>query len=67
VTITVVGPAGTALTFTLDGNRISDPIDPIIEDVTLAPEYRDPNNPNQFRYPPDLISIDPFYWVAGLI
>jgi hypothetical protein len=67
VTILVIGPAGTVLAFRLEGNRISDPIDPIVTDVTLAPEYRDPNDPNQFRYPTGFVSIDPFYWVAGLI
>jgi hypothetical protein len=69
VTYTVVGPGGSIapLSFRLRGNRITDPVGPVADDVTLQPEYRDPANPNQFLYPPDYVSIDPFYWLARLI
>lgn len=66
---TVAAPAGSGelITFQLRGNRITDPVGPVADDVTLQPEYRDPNNSNQFRYPPGVVSLDPFYWFVGIL
>jgi hypothetical protein len=69
VRYTVTTPAGYggAVSFRVRGNRLSDPIDPIVDDPTLRPEFRDPSNASQYLYPPNLISLDPFYWFVGLI
>jgi hypothetical protein len=69
VRYTASAPGGSVapVSFRLRGNRITDPVGPVVDDPTLQPEYRDPNNPNQFLYPQDVVSLDPFYWVASLL
>jgi hypothetical protein len=60
----VVAPSGVSspISFRLRGNRISDPIGPVVDDSTLAPEYGDPTDPELFRYPGPYVTTDPFYW-----
>jgi hypothetical protein len=68
VRYTVVGPGvpDATLLFRVRGNRITDPVGPVADDVTQTPEYRDPNDPNRFRYPTGVISLDPFFWYSIL-
>ncbi|MBA4065200.1 MAG: hypothetical protein C0501_16095 [Isosphaera sp.] len=66
VEFTATGSA-VPVTFRLRGNRVTDPVGPVAEDVSLLVEYKDPDRPDRFRYPDDFLSIDPFYWVPGLI
>ena len=47
-------------TFTLRGSRITDPIGPVLDDVTLDPEYTNPSG--SFTYPPGVITSVPYLW-----
>lgn len=68
VRYTVTTPAGGGpVSFKVRGNRLSDPIDPIVDDPTLTPEFPNPTGTGGFMYPPNVISFDPFYWVARLV
>jgi hypothetical protein len=54
----------TALSFTLDGAVLSDPIGPLLVDPTLKPLYTSPNYPGQYVYPGGYLSTQPFFFVA---
>lgn len=53
--------------FLLKGNRLSDPIGPVVDDPTLQSEYAHPTVPDFFIYPGPYITADPFFWFFGLI
>lgn len=51
------------LPYRLRGINLTDPIGPAIEDPLLDPMYVCEEDPSQFCYPGDIISVDPFLWV----
>jgi hypothetical protein len=61
------GHGSTPLRFALRGNRLTDPVGPVVEDPTLEPTYRDPQNPNQFQYPGLIVTTAPFFWLIGIL
>jgi hypothetical protein len=61
-----LGSAGTGTSFVLRGDDLIDPMGPTIDDPTLEPTFRDPNNPGGFIYPGGVASTDPFLWLVGL-
>jgi hypothetical protein len=54
------------LTYRLRGKALSDPIGPALEDPTLLPIYRCPDDPDLFQYPGDILSAIPFFWGLSL-
>lgn len=64
-----LAPAGTTanIAFRVRGNRITDPVGPVVDDPTLRPEYAHPTRPGAFLYPGNLFSLDPFYWRINLV
>jgi hypothetical protein len=50
------------LGFNVSGQRIVDPIGPLVDDPTLEVTNRDPVDPDKFRYAFDIVSANPFYW-----
>lgn len=64
----VIAPEGliAPVLFRIRGNRLSDPIGPVVDDPTLAPEFGDPSKPDLFRYPGPHTTTDPFYWRVSL-
>jgi hypothetical protein len=60
---TVIAPAGTAvpaLSYTLVGESISDPIGAVLNDPTLTPVYNPPTMPGYFVYPDGTKTTSPF-------
>ena len=60
VTFTTIGSGGSSLGFSLEGDGISDPIGPVLNDPTLAPDYSVPGLPGWFLYPGGLLTGSPF-------
>jgi hypothetical protein len=60
----IAAPTGSTGTmeFRVVGNRLSDPVGPVLDDQTLLPEYGLTSNPELFRYPGPYVTTDPFYW-----
>lgn len=56
------GGITTPISFRIRGNRVTDPTGPVIDDPTLEPEYGNPRDPRQFKYPGPYTTTDPFYW-----
>jgi hypothetical protein len=52
--------AGTQLNYQLTGQSLSDPIGPQLGDASNQPLFLDGTNPPLFRYPGDIVTIDPF-------
>jgi hypothetical protein len=74
-TATVTHGTALPLSFSLNGNSLTDPIGPALNDPTLAPLYSQPNansvlpsNPIPgavyYYYPNGAVILDPFLWVA---
>jgi hypothetical protein len=55
-------PGGTvpALSYSLTGESISDPIGAVVNDPTLQPIYTSPTTPGGFLYPNDVATMSPF-------
>jgi predicted Zn-dependent protease len=54
------GPLGGPLSFHLYGATIDDPIGPALNDPTLNPTYRCPNDPSMYCYPNGRMTSNPF-------
>jgi hypothetical protein len=55
----VGGPVGVRLR----GNRITDPVGPVLDDPTLQPIYTPPGGGNGFFYPGGTFTLSPWYWL----
>ncbi|MBX9581910.1 MAG: matrixin family metalloprotease [Gemmataceae bacterium] len=65
VTFTRVGgTAGDPLTFTLEGDGLTDPVGPVAGSATLGSQYQAPGRPpGEFLYPIGTVTTDPFRWL----
>jgi hypothetical protein len=64
----VLGPQGgpvPALSYSLMGESISDPIGAVVNDPTLAPDYTSPTTPGGFLYPGDVATSSPYLIVPA--
>jgi hypothetical protein len=57
--------ASTRMAFTLRGSRLSDPIGPVIDDGTLAPQYS--NGDGTFTFPDGVIRTLPYLWILAVV
>jgi hypothetical protein len=62
VVVTSVGVAD-PVSFSLNGDVVSDPMGPRPADTKLAPLYPDPSNPGGYLYPNGTPTLIPFLWV----
>ena len=63
VRFTAVGASG-PLAFTLRGAGLTDPIGPVKDSATLAPQYQTGTSPPEFTYPPGDVTTDPYlFWL----
>jgi predicted Zn-dependent protease len=62
VTVTSVGTAD-PVGYRIRGAVQTDPIGPQPSGSQLAPTYPNPTNPNQFLYPGNIVSPDPYLWL----
>lgn len=51
--------------FTLRGIAITDPIGPQPGDSSAAPQYKDPGNPNGYKYPDGTATLSPLLFGLG--
>jgi hypothetical protein len=65
VQFAALGDLSVPLAFALAGDRIGDPVGPVVDDPTLEPIYRDPIDPTLFLYPGGVSSVNPFLWAPG--
>lgn len=51
------------VSFKLRGVQITDPIGPVVDSATLAPQYQSPSNPGVYTYPGGTTTSVPFHWL----
>ena len=55
------------LAFSVRGESGTDPIGPVANDPTTAPQFIDPTTSGQYIYPGGTISTQPYLWVVSLV
>lgn len=49
------------ISYLLQGDNLSDPVGPVLQDPTLTPQFTNPNGPG-FAYPGGTVSSSTFFW-----
>jgi hypothetical protein len=58
-----IGATG-PVSFSVQGAGLTDPIGPVVDSTTLAPQYQAPSDPTKFLYPNGTLTTDPFMWLS---
>lgn len=59
--------ANDKISFVVRGAGISDPVGPLRDSATLAPQYQAPTDPNKFLYPNGTLTTAAYLWLITLV